>query len=283
MPDRSWEHGLHQLIEAKEGVRDHRQRETLARISYQRFFRRYLQLARHDRHRARGRRRAVGGLPAARRAHADQPAGAARATCRDRVFARAEARSGRRWPTSSARACGRAAGAGRHALGGGVRAAVARCSTQAGRRAPACSTRARTPTRPRSWRRPGERGRITVATNMAGRGTDIKLGAGRRRAGRPARDPDRAPRVARASTASSSAAAAARATRAAASHRLARGRDRRRASFGRYAARLASCRRAPAGCWLAPRSAWPSATARAPRATARRRSLERSARLYRAA
>lgn len=45
MPDRSWEHGLHQLIEAKEGCEITAQRETLARITYQRFFRRYLHLA----------------------------------------------------------------------------------------------------------------------------------------------------------------------------------------------------------------------------------------------
>ena len=41
MPDRSWEHGLHQLIETKEQVPVTGQRSTLARISYQRFFRRY--------------------------------------------------------------------------------------------------------------------------------------------------------------------------------------------------------------------------------------------------
>jgi preprotein translocase subunit SecA len=45
MADRSWERGLHQLIEVKEGCVLTGQRETLARISYQRFFRRYLRLA----------------------------------------------------------------------------------------------------------------------------------------------------------------------------------------------------------------------------------------------
>lgn len=45
MPDRSWERGLHQMIEVKEGCELTGQRETLARISYQRFFRRYLRLA----------------------------------------------------------------------------------------------------------------------------------------------------------------------------------------------------------------------------------------------
>ena len=45
MPDRAWERGLHQMIEAKEGLALTGQRETLARITYQRLFRRYLRLA----------------------------------------------------------------------------------------------------------------------------------------------------------------------------------------------------------------------------------------------
>ena len=45
MPDRSWESGLHQMIEAKESCEMTSQPETLARISYQRFFQRYLLLS----------------------------------------------------------------------------------------------------------------------------------------------------------------------------------------------------------------------------------------------
>ena len=30
--------------------------------------------------------------------------------------------------------------------------------------------------KPKSWRRPGREGAVTVSTNMAGRGTDILLG-----------------------------------------------------------------------------------------------------------
>ncbi len=41
MQDRSWEQGLHQLIEVKEDCEITSQKETLARISYQKFFRRY--------------------------------------------------------------------------------------------------------------------------------------------------------------------------------------------------------------------------------------------------
>jgi preprotein translocase subunit SecA len=44
MADRSWQQGLHQMVECKEGCPVTGQRETLASISYQRFFRRYLHL-----------------------------------------------------------------------------------------------------------------------------------------------------------------------------------------------------------------------------------------------
>lgn len=45
MADRSWERGLHQMIEVKECCEITGRQETLIRISYQRFFRRYLTLA----------------------------------------------------------------------------------------------------------------------------------------------------------------------------------------------------------------------------------------------
>jgi preprotein translocase subunit SecA len=45
MPDRSWERGLQQLMEAKEQQAITGRRHTLAQITYQRFFRRYLWLA----------------------------------------------------------------------------------------------------------------------------------------------------------------------------------------------------------------------------------------------
>lgn len=45
MADRSWGQGLHQLIEVKEGLKVTARREPLARISYQRFFRRYQHLS----------------------------------------------------------------------------------------------------------------------------------------------------------------------------------------------------------------------------------------------
>ncbi|MGK0440329.1 MAG: preprotein translocase subunit SecA [Pseudohongiellaceae bacterium] len=44
MPDRAWEYGLQQMIEAKEGCNISEPREPQARISYQRFFCRYLRV-----------------------------------------------------------------------------------------------------------------------------------------------------------------------------------------------------------------------------------------------
>lgn len=41
LADRTWEHGLHQSVEAKEGLEITADRETLARMSFQRFFRSY--------------------------------------------------------------------------------------------------------------------------------------------------------------------------------------------------------------------------------------------------
>ena len=45
MPDRSWEAGLHQMVEEKEECEQTGQNQTIARISYQRFFSRYLKLS----------------------------------------------------------------------------------------------------------------------------------------------------------------------------------------------------------------------------------------------
>ena len=45
LPDRSWEQGLHQMVEAKEGCPLTSQQTSVARMTYQRFFRRYLRLA----------------------------------------------------------------------------------------------------------------------------------------------------------------------------------------------------------------------------------------------
>ncbi|WP_426442498.1 DEAD/DEAH box helicase [Bradyrhizobium genosp. P] len=45
LADRSWERGLHQMIEIKENCEPTQRRETLARLTYQRLFRRYVRLS----------------------------------------------------------------------------------------------------------------------------------------------------------------------------------------------------------------------------------------------
>ena len=51
MPGRRWSDGLHQAVEAKEGVQIDRETQTLATITIQNYFRLYYKLGGHDRHR----------------------------------------------------------------------------------------------------------------------------------------------------------------------------------------------------------------------------------------
>ena len=57
MPDRSWEQGLQQLIEIKEGCEVTQQQETVAKISYQKIFSALSAFGRHDRYGQGGDRR----------------------------------------------------------------------------------------------------------------------------------------------------------------------------------------------------------------------------------
>jgi preprotein translocase subunit SecA len=45
MPGRRWSDGLHQAVEAKEGVKIERENQTLATITFQNYFRMYDKLA----------------------------------------------------------------------------------------------------------------------------------------------------------------------------------------------------------------------------------------------
>ena len=132
---RRWSEGLHQAVEAKEGVAIQEESQTVATITYQNYFRRYDKLARHDRHGAhRGHRvhedlRAPGG----RGPHepADDPERPQRPDLQDQGR-----QVGRRRQRDPGAQHHRPAGAGRNHLGRGLRAARA-----AARQGAASSTR----------------------------------------------------------------------------------------------------------------------------------------------
>ena len=175
MPDRSWEQGLHQLIEIKEGCEATGRRETLARISYQSFFRRYLRLAGMTGTAAEvaGELWAVYRLRVAR-IPTNRPV--QRIHVPDRVFATQEAK----WEAVLA------AIRERHALGQPV--LVGTRSVAASEHLAALLDKAGLDYQLLNARQDSQEaeivagaggpGRITVATNMAGRGTDIKLAPG---------------------------------------------------------------------------------------------------------
>jgi preprotein translocase subunit SecA len=172
---RSWEQGLHQLIEVKEDCEITGQMETIGRISYQRFFRRYLMLAGMSGtvHEVGGEMRDVYGLDVARiRTNVKK---------RRRVEApRITVGSEEKWRRVVERI------AAVHAQGRPV--LVGTRAVSASEHLSELLRREGLPHRVLNARRDrdeaeivaeaGGRGKITVATNMAGRGTDIKLGPG---------------------------------------------------------------------------------------------------------
>lgn len=174
MADRSWGQGLHQMIEVNEGCEVTATKETLARISFQRFFRRYLRLAgmTGTASEVGGELQSVYGLQVVRVPPNRTPQ---RILARDRVYARAD---------------------------GKLRAVVARVREVHDSGAPVLiGTRSVAGSEELSARltkeglqhrllnarqdrheadvvaEAGQRGQITIATNMAGRGTDIHLGS----------------------------------------------------------------------------------------------------------
>ncbi len=54
MPGRRWSDGLHQAVEAKEGVKIESENQTLATVTFQNYFRMYKKLGGHDRHGGNG-------------------------------------------------------------------------------------------------------------------------------------------------------------------------------------------------------------------------------------
>lgn len=180
MPDRSWRHGLHQAVEAKERLEVSPAKDTMARVSFQKFFRMYRRLSGMTGTAWEGRYEfwQVYKLPTVR-IPTHRPC--IRIQHPDRVFGSSEAR----WK-AVVEEVKRIHKGGRPVLIG-TRSVEASEKLSSMLNAAALKHEVLNAVRHEEEagivEQAGQPGRITVATNMAGRGTDIKLGPGIAEAG----------------------------------------------------------------------------------------------------